>query len=382
MGSDGQRKLAGWTILSGVVVLSLVASSPLFAQEPAGAQSSPEVSVLQDLAERLFARPSANPFDQAPEEERARLVLGELPPALEIPIDPPLDARVVGAVVYEAVAGPTGGVVLLEAAAAPSEVEQAFAAALAEHGWAPPPPLEREAIDVPGFVPSRQRVPGGSVIQVGSAPAELYCQPGGSRELRVHATPGRTEGSEIRVSVELAPRGSLRVTDCVISRSTAFRPPSLLPRLTPPMEAIIGLASYRGGVNAEGVEAVAITDWTAGQLAAHYQAQLAEAGWESPGEGSDRATAWSTWRLPTEDPLEGWLQIAAWPGTDERRLHLTVRPPTAPILPDWALPESIRRGLLNRRPHTMSRSWLAYCSVDVVPPGQAARSAPRLGQPV
>jgi hypothetical protein len=153
--------------------------------------------------------------------------------------------------------------------------------------------------------------------------------------------------AEVRLSISLAAmaqpgnaRGALAIGPCstfttssgpAIGSGAAAAPNyrrDLLPTLIPPAGAQLQVSGGAMGGDYATSEATAETDLSAGQLEAHFAAQLERSGWVKVASGDAGAVAFSSWSLPHEPEWFGMLTIAQTPLPNRYALTVRVETPS------------------------------------------------------
>jgi hypothetical protein len=277
---------------------------------------SPADSSLRGLIEALLPPASGG--------ATVRLLPGQLPPDLPFTVSLPPGSRLVGSIVRtsDPVTGPGISIALVDtteiafdALGSPEELFAFFDDVLTPQGWHDIH-FRRSSN---GFLPdqaARMRTycadEPDHVVSLTVNPA-----PEGPNDVRLHisrqtlfsscAEPLRTRGGGA-----LAPGGS-------------FTEP--FPPLYAPAGARLGMgdrSSRYGGTG--GQEHIPVeTPLSIPDLAAHYEQQLATAGWIGQARDVAPEFAWSTWRLPADEAdWQGLFFVSAGAAPDERWLYLRI----------------------------------------------------------
>jgi hypothetical protein len=300
-----------------------VQARPVVAQP----QPADDPQRIRELAERMLARgssgfagygPAVPPGASLP---TARLLPGRLPDALPVALPMPQGSQIVGSVVRTAGGRPVSAEVLVEVPGSPGRSQALYEQTFAEQGWATPT----------GY-------PSGGFQQM-RAPTPYYRCVGDDWTLAM-MTFRQLDGGrvEVHLSLQFAPMagisgalGSMAVASCStvaspsggVARGIPDYRRDLLPRLFAPAGSQLQTTGGAMGSDYATSEATAESDWSAGQLEAHFAAQLEQAGWEKVASGDAGVVAFSSWSLPHEPDWFGMLTIAQTPV--ENRYALTVR---------------------------------------------------------
>jgi hypothetical protein len=277
---------------------------------------------MQELAERLLAGSNGG-------QEKAELMPGKLPDDMPFTL-PALDGwRTIGSVAYSSndsrMADFRRSMVVLDAPGEPSVAYAAIRAALEQQGWKVSEDDMMSHHDSGGFLSSGElpdmfRNPPESPDGVGYHMLEL-CRDSKAVMLTVQTSKVDSSTAGLNLSVEtygsMMPCGAFANT---ASGSDAVN----MPKLTPPdgVQVTGGGGSFGGSSSSS--EAFAETDKSAGLLEAHYAKQLEAAGWTRQ-DGKDAGPlAWSLWKVPGKDDVQGFLYVLEMPGGKVRTLTLRV----------------------------------------------------------
>lgn len=368
-----------------ITVLSLHAVPTVVAR----ADSGDEAAALRELAGRFLTQPGAGPGTPG---QSADLLPGQLPADLPLTLPQPPGARLVGSVVRRRGGSTLLWDVILDAPGAPADLLTFYRGQLLSLGWTTPP---------------SGPFGGGFLAAVPDTGSATYCGKAGSPPvLVVTAAPAASGGSDVRITIDAANAGA-----CAIAPVPVPGPPRLtnrLPSLTPPP----GLTFVQGGSGSYGSErttsdATALTDRSAGELAAYYGAQLQAAGWTRVASGGEGGPfVWSVWNVPGDGGYQGMLSVLEGPGLNRRDLHVQVETapsqtdpgaapgggsalPAPPVVTQTAVPLLATRQPLPLPPGTISSgpvppTALPFPSVGVppVPPTPAGGYAPTVARSV
>jgi len=250
-----------------------------------------------ELARRLLTR---MPFGPAVE-----LVVGGLPPDLAGALPLPAGARLLGSALSSRETRGSTLEAVFDAAGDPASVLAAYQRQLRDLGWEM-------------FEPGPGRLHGGFVSRRGGEGIMLR-HGGRGPVLRAVAVAGSGQSVDLRVTL-----------DWEMPRHFAeWRGPrdpgeGRMPSLYPPPDVTVHPQGGGGGGGRWRQEAVADTDLTAGELEAHFAAQLAEAAWARLDGRVEDAVAWSSWQLPGEGDWRGLLLVLALFGTRHRSLWMGI----------------------------------------------------------
>jgi len=354
----------------------------------ARADSGDEAAALRELAGRFLTQPGAGPGTPG---QSADLLPGQLPADLPLALPLPPGARLVGSVVRRRGGSTLLWDVILDAPGAPVDLLTFYRGQLLALGWTTPP---------------SGPFGGGFLAAAPDTGSATYCGKAGSPPvLVVTAAPAASGGSDVRIAIDAANAGA-----CAIAPLPVPGPPRLtnrLPALTPPP----GLTLAQGGSGSYGGErtssdATALTDRSAGELAAYYGTQLQAAGWTQIASGGGGPFAWSVWNVPGDGGYQGLLSVLEAPGVNRRDLHVQVETapgpanpggapgggsalPAPPVATQTAVPLPVTRPPLPLPPGTISSgpvppTALPFPSVGVppVPPTPVGGYAPTVGPSV
>ncbi len=281
----------------------------------ARADSGDEAAALRELAGRFLIQPGAGPGTPG---QSADLLPGQLPADLPLALPLPPGARLVGSVVRRRGGSALLWDVILDAPGAPTDLLTFYRGQLLPLGWTTPP---------------SGPFGGGFLATAPDTGSATYCgKAGGPPVLVVTAAPAASGGSDVRIAIDASNAGA-----CAIVPLPVPGPPRLtnrLPALTPPP----GLTLVQGGSGSYGGErttsdTTALTDRSAGELAAYYGAQLQAAGWTRVASGGEGGPfVWSVWNVPGDGGYQGMLSVLEGPGVNRRDLHVQVE--TAPSQAD------------------------------------------------
>ena len=219
-----------------------------------------------------------------PARAPARLLVGQLPDHLPVPLPLPEGSRILGTLLR----GQFGLTVFLDAPPAPDAVRAFFREQLAGAGWTMPP--VNQAAPRPG-----------GFLHVAAADGErlLFCHGprGPALWLRADAAP------DAPTAVQLELLTDARHSPC----APQPRAPGLWPAL-PSLAAPPRAEQFAegGGSSTDLVQTHARlrTDRDPAAVAAHYAAQLDEAGWRRTDAGTAGPFAWSGWTFRDADGQE------------------------------------------------------------------------------
>lgn len=252
---------------------------------------------LRLLAPREFADPSWTPSE---------LLVGQLPPDLADGVPVPPNSRVLGSLVR-------GGAhvdVELDTDLAAAEVRSFYTERLAATGW--------RVVD-----PQWHRQGG---FSFGSAPAQhtLFCRGKRGPAITVAASEQGGQPTEVRITVMLDARQS----PCAHIEQMD-NPWHMLPDLRPPVNAHQVPSGGSGGGDSVISMATLTSELDVAAVAAHYQDQLASAGWTLEAAEHQGAVAWSRWTFADKngDPWRGMfvlLQTGTAPSQYSVQVHAQV----------------------------------------------------------
>ena len=266
--------------------------------EGAAAEGPGSVEVIggDEAALREFIRDYFTPtYINAPVQD-IKITLGTLPE--DVPFDPPLPE---GANLVASITGMYSTLeVLFDAPQSPDELAGFYQEALTAAGWQPRGGTETG----PGFVSA-------------DAYGEIYCRKAGEESLTLQSR-ARPEGPTL-ARLTLQAGTDFHICNQPEAPEGAADPArELVPALQAPAEARMYETGGGGGGDRYDYTAALETSLSAAELAAHFEPQLAAAGWQLLSSGSAEGIAWSTWSL--QDPRE-----KTWGGT----LILTQNPVSA-----------------------------------------------------
>lgn len=204
--------------------------------------------------------------------------VGALPVDLPITLSLPAEVNVIGGYVRR---GEYEETLLLLSSSGPAEsVADIMRQDLLAQGYMTP---TASMADMPGqvFLPNEPQFP------------EVLCSPDRRYVIFQSFSNLAGEPDALRVTINRSTAGDLCSPLTVAEGMTA----GILPPLAPPPGAQFRSSGGGGGGNFVTAEAEIGTSMTVADLAAHYAAQLASAGWEQLDSSSAAAVEWSAWRL-------------------------------------------------------------------------------------
>ncbi|MCC6166706.1 MAG: hypothetical protein IT329_05710 [Caldilineaceae bacterium] len=123
---------------------------------------------------------------------------------------------------------------------------------------------------------------------------EFLCSPDGRYTIFLSVSGLANEPAVMRININRSSPGDICSQGGVPYASMTT---GILPQLAPPPNTQLRSSGGGGGGNMVSADAELQTALTAQELAAHYSAQLAAAGWEQLDSSSAAAVEWSAWRL-------------------------------------------------------------------------------------
>jgi len=247
-----------------------------------------------------------------------------LPPGLPLELPLPSASRLVGSAAAASPANgpgdPAGEVfdIVLDIPGRPLEVVAGFEAALAELSW---PAFRFPGPELTGFQPS---FPGGFLPSPGEPLLRFFCPSAPDRWLGLVVAATVAGINDVRLHIETGNPGP-----CGERGGVAGLPPGaeLLPTLGAPPGVQVLPAGFGGGPGLWSATAVALTEMSVADLAAHYADQLEVAGWARLDGGVAGPLAWSRWTVPGEGDVEGFLTVREGTGPARRVMHVEVMLP-------------------------------------------------------
>jgi hypothetical protein len=229
---------------------------------PVKAQSSNEAA-LRRFVERLLGLPN----------DKAQLLIEELPKDLSVAVPIPEKARILGSIVR----GRGNYQIVFDAVQSPEQVEAFYRDRLKVEGWVP----QAETFRIGGFDSSTSSIP------------DIYCQsPTGPA---LFLTIGSAENSFTPVSLTLSAN---QVEQICRARSSEWDlQASPLPRLGNPKDTEVAAKGGGGGGDQFYSLAGITTKLSSQALFADYAAQLKKSGWIQQANGQERGLNWSIWRF-------------------------------------------------------------------------------------
>ena len=181
---------------------------------------------------------------------------------------------------------PNGTEILLDANMAPDEAIDFYREAMSGLGWVSP----EEAYPNTGFVSE-------------AFPSLTLCDAGGEAILWVTVMESSEGTADIRLNLQLAPEYS----PCKEGYGPGYdaRIQELLPALSSPAGATVRSGGSSSGPDEADISASIRTDFSAEDLADHYNGQILEDGWMQAGRGSGDGAAWSFWKREVDG--ESWM---------------------------------------------------------------------------
>jgi hypothetical protein len=249
---------------------------------------------LRLLAPREFADPSWTPSE---------LLVGQLPPDLADGVPVPPNSRVLGSLVR----GRAHVDVELDTDLPAAAVRSFYTEQLTAAGWR--------------VVELQWHRHGG--FSYGSAPAQhtLFCRGKRGPAITIAASEETGQPTEVRITVMLDARQS----PCAHVEQMD-NPWHMLPDLRPPANAHQIPSGGSGGGDSVISMATLTSELDVAAIAAHYQDQLAAAGWTVETAEQQGAVAWSRWRFADKNG-DAWrgmfvlLQTRATPNQYSVQLH-------------------------------------------------------------
>jgi hypothetical protein len=269
-------------------------------------------SVGRDL-EELCMRLLDHPHPDGPTS--VDLLVGSLPESIAADVPTSPDWRVVGSALYSRGGRPTLMEAVIDAPNSFGEFVGPFQRDCVAIGWSV---LEPTGPMHGGFV-SAEQGDGRAFRREGQGPV-LSIQ-GVSRE-------GMATDVRLRLDWDAA---------AYLSRTPHMRPDGAerIPLLTAPAGARLQRQHGGGGSGHWSSESTIRTDWSAGELEAHFAEQLARAGWRRVGGSIDDTVGWSAWQLPGDGNWQGLLLVLAAFRPGERSLTLRVEQ-SEPRAEEWS----------------------------------------------
>lgn len=209
-------------------------------------------------------------------QQETRIWIGALPDNENVTFPIPDGARVIGSLQDPYV----NLQVLVDAPGEVAEVLQDYQSLLVEAGWV----LAEEPAAQAGFITSAD-------------PWYTYCLDQDQAALSVQAFSGDQGQTELRLNLYTRDLTYM----CNPNQDPGMDPAyEMLPTLTLPVGAwMTGGGTSSGGGSADGSTEIQ-TSLSTADLAAHFLPQMAEAGWQLLGEGSEAAVSWSSWTRQDE----------------------------------------------------------------------------------
>jgi hypothetical protein len=284
----------------------------------------------EDLLRELALRLSTYPGD--PRNDNPRLLVGQLPANLAIPVPLPEKSQVLGTLIRSA----ENIEIILDSELSPAAVLSFYKERMAESGW-----NELDEMRSSGH--------GGGFVHSGFSTFEnhiTFCKGADGPAFSVNAYNRKQGKIEVRLDINFGSEYSpCRQPNRMQQRMMHHTMQNLIPPLEPPKGA-----KQQGGGGGGGdswhSNATLDTEMQPDALAAHYAAQLAKGGWVRTDEGIAGPLAWSTWTFQDEDKetWNGLFFILKRPGK-ERQHVLEVRI-------DWDKKDERPRG-----------GWFSYASL-------------------
>lgn len=230
-------------------------------------------STLRRLAMRLLAPL----YPGAPEGEHVELFVGRLPDTLPFEAPIPDGATVLGSLRREG----QGITIVLDTRLTPEQIRDFYQARMTAAGWSMP--------EFPGMQ--------GGFSYARPAVGSLFCRSprGPALEVVTHPVPNAPNDLRIQLTTDA------RYSPCA-QRGRGMDWRSVIPDLAPPpgTRQIMGGGSGGGGSSASS-SATIECDRDLAAIAAHYAAQLEQAGWSRSNQGQSGPQAWSTWTFHDEE---------------------------------------------------------------------------------
>ncbi len=251
--------------------------------------------------EELCLRLLGHPHPEGPTS--VELFAHRLPElAADIPVPP--DWRVLGSALYSRADRPTLLEVVIDAPNSFADLVGPFQNALAVMGWAV---LEQTGPMHGGFV-SADLGEGREFRRDGRGP--VLSIRGVSRDGMATDVRLRLDWDAARYRAQtprMRPDGAERI-----------------PPLSAPASVRLRGQHGGGGGGHWTSESIAETDWSVGEMEAHFAEQLVRAGWRRVGGSTDDIVGWSSWQLPGDGNWHGLLLVLAAFRPGERSLTVRV----------------------------------------------------------
>ncbi len=261
------------------------------------ASQSDPVEAMRELAMR-FIQPIYVRFSPSRPAGPPQLLPGRLPPSPPVEVPIPEGSRIIGTVVQD-----SESTTVLDAPLSADAVLAFYRERMPALGW-------REQ-EVPGRQPHGQ---GGFTFRRPlTIESALFFQGPRGPSLNVVAALRPQPGALTEVSLMFRIRPPDRMQGPLSQRMNGMQ--EMIPPLEPPEGAEQQGGGAGGGGGSWRTDAMLLTDRRLVAVAAHYDAQLAGAGWQLSRSGLTPPVAWSTWTLTdTEgEPWRGFLIIVQHP---------------------------------------------------------------------
>lgn len=321
-------------LIVGVLVLGTIALPAIWprpreiqavqSEQPNQAQSDQQQKQASDadvreLAGRLIA---ASYFVMSEEPQSVELLPGVLPGDIPLKLNVPQGGRLVGTAVHNAGSRGKGWDVVMDAPGTVEEVSKFYEGEITKQGW------KADKHEFPGVEGGFQMelppsVDGSKSFEPGPGEASgagnlNFCQDSGNGSLWLTISPRKNAPNDVRIRIDQQGFGPCSDMARVSSPSNLT-----LPKLSAPEGVELSVSGGSGGSSHLSSRAMVETEQSIAALEAHFASQLEKAGWTRQAGTAEDPLAWSTWKVPGEGELRGFLYVLQ--GAAENRKDLFVQ---------------------------------------------------------
>ncbi|HEX9987387.1 MAG TPA: hypothetical protein VGE45_02790 [Chloroflexia bacterium] len=275
---------------------------------------------VRELAGRLIA---ASYSVMSEEPQSVELLPGALPGDLPLKLKVPQGGRLVGSAVHNDGGQGTGWDVVVDAPGTVEQVSKFYEGEITRQGWkADTHDFYRFTggfqMDLPSSVEGSESFEPG----LGSDPGFgnlNFCQDAGDGSVSITIRPRTNAPNDVQIHLVRQGFGPCG------GRARISPPASLtLPRLSAPEGVAISLSGGSGGSSHFSSRATAETEQSVAALEAHFAGQLEKAGWTRQAGKAEDPLAWSTWKVPGDGELRGFLYVLQGAGENRKDLFVQV----------------------------------------------------------
>ncbi|GAC1542481.1 MAG: hypothetical protein NVS2B7_15630 [Herpetosiphon sp.] len=321
--TNGRKRWQWW--LGIVAALSVTLFGAGAASGPVNAATSGTVTadqqdanVTKELAERLLGGPPA-PDGKG---QTVQLIPGKLPGDMGVEIPVPRSGRLLGSLVRSFGAKNVHVDVVLDVPGPTAQIAAFYQDAFGKQGFTPTPDFKGGPAF--GFQPTL--VPTFRTFCHGSTPPWIS----------LGIVPSGASVTDVRVQVDKTNAGP-----CLNRGLEPYKGPPGADKM-PPLFAPDGVQLQPNGPggapNRVSSAATAITAMSVAALEAEFARQLEAAHWTRTGGRTEGPLSWSSWRVPGDGTLQGFLYVLQSAATGQRDLYLQLESSTPFSAPDQPFP--------------------------------------------